>query len=73
MSEIMGDSDQVDPIRIHDYLRIGGYAGLARVLDDQDPVKLIEAVKNECRATSAWAECCALNKAIPGVRPITAS
>ena len=27
--------------------------------------KLIEAVNNECRATSLWAEVCALNKAIP--------
>ncbi len=26
---------------------------------------LIEAVKNECRSTSAWAATCALNKAIP--------
>ncbi len=30
-----------------------------------DDSKLIEAVNNECRATSTWAEVCALNKAIP--------
>ncbi|MBU1023888.1 benzoyl-CoA reductase, bzd-type, subunit O [bacterium] len=30
-----------------------------------DDGKLIEAVNNECRATSVWAEICALNKAVP--------
>ncbi|MBM3326487.1 MAG: benzoyl-CoA reductase, bzd-type, subunit O [Calditrichaeota bacterium] len=30
-----------------------------------DDEKLIEAVKNETRSTSVWAEVCALNKAIP--------
>ncbi len=33
-----------------------------RTYDDN---KLIEAVKNEFRSTSAWAETCALNKAVP--------
>jgi len=33
-----------------------------REYDDQ---KLIDAVNNECRATSVWAEICNLNKAIP--------
>jgi len=33
-----------------------------RKYDDQ---KLIDAVYNECRATSLWAEVCALNKAVP--------
>ena len=33
-----------------------------RTYDDE---KLIEAVHNECRATSTWAEVCALNKAVP--------
>lgn len=33
-----------------------------RVYDDE---KLIEAVKNDCRSTSTWAEICALNKNIP--------
>ena len=33
-----------------------------RTYDDQ---KLIDAVNHECRATSVWAEICALNKAIP--------
>ncbi len=33
-----------------------------RTYDDQ---KLIDAVNNECRATSVWAEICNLNKAIP--------
>jgi benzoyl-CoA reductase subunit B len=30
-----------------------------------DDNKLIEAVKNECRSTSLWAEICTLNKAVP--------
>lgn len=30
-----------------------------------DDAKLIEAVNNECRATSVWADICNLNKAIP--------
>lgn len=30
-----------------------------------DDEKLITAVNNECRATSAWAEICTLNKAVP--------
>lgn len=30
-----------------------------------DDEKLIQAVNNECRATSLWAEICALNKAVP--------
>lgn len=30
-----------------------------------DDEKLIEAVNNECRATSLWAEICSLNRAIP--------
>jgi benzoyl-CoA reductase subunit B len=33
-----------------------------RTYDDE---KLIQAVHNECRSTSLWAEICALNKAIP--------
>ena len=33
-----------------------------RTYDDE---KLIEAVHNECRATSLWAEICYLNKAVP--------
>ncbi len=33
-----------------------------RTYDDQ---LLIEAVKNECRTTSLWAEICTLNKAVP--------
>jgi len=33
-----------------------------RTYDDK---KLIEAVYNECRATSLWAEICVLNKAVP--------
>lgn len=34
----------------------------SRTYDDE---KLIEAVNNECRSTSTWAEICTLNKAIP--------
>jgi len=33
-----------------------------RTYDDQ---KLFDAVNNECRSTSVWAEICALNKAVP--------
>lgn len=33
-----------------------------RKFDDE---KFIEAVKNECRSTSVWAEICELNKAVP--------
>jgi benzoyl-CoA reductase subunit B len=43
-----------------------GIEWLEKVTDrTYDDGLLIEAVQNECRATSVWAELCALNKAVP--------
>ena len=41
---ILGDNQHVDPIRILDYLKRGGYAALGRVLADPDPDWIVEEV-----------------------------
>lgn len=42
---IMSRNEKVDPIRIHDYIRNGGYEALAKVLSCQDPKSILEEVK----------------------------
>ncbi|MFH0777682.1 MAG: FAD-dependent oxidoreductase [Candidatus Eisenbacteria bacterium] len=42
---ILGRMDKVDPIRIGDAIRSGGYSALAKVLDKGDPGWVIEEVK----------------------------
>ncbi len=47
---ILGRNEHVDPLRISDYFRQGGYGPLARVLDDPDPEWVIgEIVKSDLR------------------------
>ena len=42
---IMSRNEKVDPIRIHDYIRNGGYEALAKVLSCQNPQSILEEVK----------------------------
>ncbi len=42
---ILGNNQKLDPIRIFDYIERGGYAALAKVLANPDPVSIIEEVK----------------------------
>ena len=41
---ILGDNQHVDPIRIYDYLKQGGYAALEKVLTDLDPDWIVQEV-----------------------------
>ncbi len=45
MRTILGMNEVVDPIRIYDYIRSGGYEAICRVLQDIDPVWIIEEIK----------------------------
>ena len=42
---LLGSNQDIDPIRILDYMRAGGYAGLERVLESPDPEWIIDQVK----------------------------
>ncbi len=42
---IMSRNEKVDPIRIHDYIRNGGYEALVKVLSCQDSQSILEEVK----------------------------
>jgi len=42
---LMARNEKVDPIRINDYLAIGGYLALAKALEKNDPLWTIEEVK----------------------------
>jgi len=42
---LFGNNGRIDPKSIDDYLRVGGYAGLAKVLTEFTPEQVIEAVK----------------------------
>jgi len=42
---IFGKNQQIDPIRIYDYIRAGGYLGLERVFSELSPPQVVEAVK----------------------------
>lgn len=41
---ILGKNEQVDPIRVFDYVRRGGYSALAKVLDKSDPQWIISEI-----------------------------
>jgi NADH-quinone oxidoreductase subunit F len=42
---VLGMNDRIDPTRIEDYIREGGYAGLAKALFDMSPVQVIDEVQ----------------------------
>jgi len=42
---ILGKNEQIDPIRLYDYIRCNGYAALEKVLEDPKPGWVIEEVK----------------------------
>ena len=42
---ILGRNEKVDPIRIYNYLEVGGYLALATALERRDPAWVIEEVK----------------------------
>jgi NADH-quinone oxidoreductase subunit F len=42
---ILSRGEQVDPIRIYNYLNIGGYGAIAKVLRDNRPTDVIEEIK----------------------------
>ncbi len=42
---ILGSNQQLDPIRVLDYIKVGGYAALEKVLASLDPEWIIEEVK----------------------------
>ena len=41
---VLGNNEYIDPIRIYDYLRRGGYAWLEKILYNKDNFKIIEAI-----------------------------
>ncbi|MDH3449784.1 MAG: FAD-dependent oxidoreductase [Gammaproteobacteria bacterium] len=41
---VLGMNDRIDPTRIEDYIREGGYAGLAKALFDMEPEGIIDEV-----------------------------
>jgi len=49
-SLILGNNQKIDPIRIYDYIKAGGYSGLQKILKSYDPDKIIaEISKAELR------------------------
>ncbi len=42
---LMSCNERVDPIRIHTYIEQGGYSGIAKVLDQDEPQKVLAEVK----------------------------
>jgi NADH-quinone oxidoreductase subunit F len=42
---ILGTNQRIDPIRIVDYIKVGGYDALLKILDGQNPEWIIEEVK----------------------------
>jgi len=43
---LLGSNGVIDPASIDDYLAIGGYSALGKVLSSMDPVQVIEQIKN---------------------------
>lgn len=41
---ILCNNQKIDPIKIYDYIRTGGYSGLEKVLKDADPEKIVNEV-----------------------------
>lgn len=42
---VLGANQKIDPIRIISYIENGGYSAITKVLEDPDPVRIIEEVK----------------------------
>jgi NADH-quinone oxidoreductase subunit F len=42
---LIGDNPKIDPLRIDDYLAVGGYAALAKALTEMSPEEVLEEVK----------------------------
>jgi NADH-quinone oxidoreductase subunit F len=42
---LLGNNGKIDPKSLEDYLRVGGYAALARVLTDFTPEQVVDSVK----------------------------
>ncbi|NWG01979.1 MAG: NADH-quinone oxidoreductase subunit NuoF [Syntrophaceae bacterium] len=42
---VFGSNGEIDPTRIDDYIAIGGYQGLEKVLSEMTPEKIIEVIK----------------------------
>ncbi|MGB9499955.1 MAG: NADH-ubiquinone oxidoreductase-F iron-sulfur binding region domain-containing protein [Dissulfuribacterales bacterium] len=45
MRLIFGNNGKIDPTKIEDYLAIGGYSALCKVLTDLSPVEVIDSIK----------------------------
>jgi len=45
MRLIFGNNGDLDPRNIHDYIRLGGYQGLAKALTEMQPDEIIEQIK----------------------------
>jgi len=45
MRLLMGDNPKIDPMRIDDYLAVGGYAALVKALTEMTPVQVLDEVK----------------------------
>jgi NADH-quinone oxidoreductase subunit F len=41
---LLAQNEKVDPIRIYNYIEIGGYSALIKVLEDYDPAQVIDAI-----------------------------
>ena len=42
---LIGDNTRIDPMRIDDYLAVGGYAALAKALFQMTPEQIVDEVK----------------------------
>jgi NADH:ubiquinone oxidoreductase subunit F (NADH-binding)/(2Fe-2S) ferredoxin/NAD-dependent dihydropyrimidine dehydrogenase PreA subunit len=42
---ILGDNQALDPIRIFDYIKVGGYAALEKILEHLDPDSIISVIQ----------------------------
>ncbi|MGD9344513.1 MAG: NADH-quinone oxidoreductase subunit NuoF [Candidatus Aminicenantes bacterium] len=42
---VLGDNEQIEPLRIDDYFAVGGYSALAKVLEEMTPEEVIEEIK----------------------------
>jgi NADH-quinone oxidoreductase subunit F len=42
---VLGDNEQIEPIKINDYFAVGGYSALAKVLEEKTPEEVIDEIK----------------------------
>ncbi|MGB3862732.1 MAG: NADH-quinone oxidoreductase subunit L, partial [Candidatus Aminicenantaceae bacterium] len=45
MRIVLGDNEQIEPIKIDDYFAVGGYSALAKVLEEMTPEEVIGEIK----------------------------